>query len=372
MKRILLLISVIIIAVISLGIKTAAAEIDIFDNELRQLEDSIPDDTSNGLKDLGINGINDVSQGTDISKLFNYAADTLLGYSKGPMSSMMILICIVLIASIAESYTYSLRYTHTKDIMNIAVSLMTVSTIITPIAELSSDTVAVIKGSSSIMLIYLPVMAGIMAFSGHMIASAGYYTAVVTAAGFLSKISSAVLAPLLNIFLSLAVCSGINGRIKLGGIIEIAAKWFKWILTFAVSMFAAVVGMNAALSGAGDSLTARASKFALSSFIPLIGPSVAEAYQTLQSSLSLLRSGMGVFVIISIIVSFLPVMARILLWSLTVGVSKLIAEAFSVTSANQIFTAISSFLSALRAVIIGVLIAFVISTAVMIHIGGSS
>ena len=297
---------------------------------------------------------------------------TLLSrYSAGPLSALILLVCVVIIASIAESYTYSLRYTYTKDIMSASVSLMIISAVITPCADLAADSASVISACSSMMLVYLPVMAGILAFSGHAIASAGYYSSVVVGAGLLSKISSSVLLPLLNVILSLSVCAGITNRINLGSVIEMTSKCFKWLLTFAVSMFVAVVGMNSALAGAGETLSGKAAKFTLTSFVPMIGGSLAEAYQTLKGSLGLLRSGMGVFVIVAVTVSFAPVLIRAILWSVAVGTAKLVGEAFCVSSASRVFNALGAYLSALRAVIIGVLCAFVLSTAVIMRVGGS-
>lgn len=370
MKRILILMFIVILP-LCLTLNASAAESELFGNEVERLENSLNNDVSEDLKELGISGLGDVSKGLKEQKLFDYTAEILKRYSGGVLSSLMMLICIVITASIAESYTYSLRYTHTKDIMNTAVSLMTASAVITPVAKLSADSSAVIGSSASIMLVYLPVMAGILAFSGRAIASAGYYASTVTGASLISKLASALLAPLLNVFLSLAICSGINSRIKLSGLVEAVSKIFKWTLTFSVSMFTAVTGLNAVLSTAGDSLTSRASKFALSSFIPLIGSAVADAYHTLQGSLGLLRSGMGVFVIIAVMVSFCPVILRALLWSAALGMAKLTAEALGVTSALNIFNSISAFLSALRAVLISVMVAFIISTAVMLRVGGT-
>ena len=187
----------------------------------------------------------------------------------------------------------------------------------------------------------------------------------------MSKLASSVLAPLLNIFLSLSVCSGISGRINLSGLTETAAKAFKWTLTFAVSMFSAVTGLNSAMARAGDNLAGRATKFALSSLIPMIGSSLAEAYQSIQGSLGLLRSGLGVFVILTVLITFTPLLIRALLWSLALSCAKMTADAFGVSSASRIFNAITTFLSSLRALLIAVTITFVISSAAVIRMGGA-
>ena len=361
-----------VIMVFSLAIGANAAQTELFDSEKERLETGISDEERGKLSSIGVDGIDDITEnGVDTSRLFSYAWDELKSSAPAPLSALIVLLCVVIVASAAEAYTYSLRYTHTKEIMGVAVSVFIASVLIVPAAELAADTAAVIGAASKLLMIYLPIMAGLMAFSGQAVGSAGYYTAVVTGAGLLSKLSSTILAPLLNGFLSLAVCDGICGRIHLRGLIEFAAKAFKWLLTFSVSMFTAVVGMNSALSGAADGLTGRAAKFALTSLVPLIGSSLAEAYQTIRGSLGLLRAGMGVFVIISLFISFAPLLARALLWSLAAGCARLTAEAFGVSSASEILNAVSIYLSAVRALIYAVMIAFVFSSAVLIRLGGA-
>ena len=372
MKRFMIALAALVIIPVICSFRVSAEQIELFEDEKNRIEDSLSDEAKQGLRDIGIDGIDDViGGGIDTSKVTDGIFDMLKRYSSAPISSLVIMLGAIIIVSIAESYTFSLRYTHTKEIMSAAVSIFTASAVILPVSRLAADTVAVIHSASSLMLLYLPVTAGITAFSGKAITSAGYYAAVITGAGLLSKLASSVLAPLLNIFLSLSVCSGISGRINLSGLTETAAKAFKWTLTFAVSMFAAVTGLNSAMAGAGDNLAGRATKFAISSLIPMIGSSLAEAYQSIQGSLGLLRSGLGVFVILTVLITFAPLLIRSLLWSLALNCAKMTADAFGVSSASRIFNAITTFLSSLRALIIAVTVTFIISSAAVIRIGGA-
>ena len=373
MRSIVITLAAMIVIPFIVSFGASAEQTDLFEDDKKRIEDSLSEEARSGLREIGIDGVDDViSGGIDTSEVINGVMDSIKRSSSEPVSSLVVLIGVVIITSIAESYTFSLRYTHTKEVMGAAVGVFTASAVILPAARLAADSVAVIHSASSLMLLYLPVTAGITAFSGKAITSAGYYTAVISGAGLLSKLASSVLAPLLNIFLSLSVCSGISGRINLSGITDAASKAFKWMLTFAVSLFAAVTGLNSALAGAADNLTGRAAKFALSSLIPMIGSSLAEAYQSIQGSLGLLRSGLGVFVILAVLITFVPLLIRTLMWSLALSCAKITADAFGVSSASRIFNAVTVFFSALRALLIAVMTAFVISSAAVIRTGGAA
>lgn len=370
MKKILIWLTVITVLLFCFGMRCSAAE-ELFDSEIRQIEDSIGQESKEDLDQLGISGVDDViKDGVDEKKIWDYLLELIASNSAGPLSALMTLTAVLLLAGIAESYHYSLRYTQTKDVMGVVIGLFTMSVVISPITELVSSAVTVIKGASSVMTVYLPVMAGIMMFSGSAIASAGYYTASVTAAQLLSRLASTVLTPLLNTVLCLSVSAGVCSHVSLSGVTDMLSKAFKYGVTFAVSIFVAVLGLNGALCASADSVANRAAKFGLSSFIPLIGSSISEAYGAMQNSISVLRSGIGVFVILAVFVTFVPLLIRSILWSVTLSLAKTASEVLSVSSAVSVLYSLTQFISALRTVLIAVMTVFIISSSIMIRIGG--
>lgn len=372
MKR-LFCITLLLLTVGFLSLKVSALENGLFEEEARQIENSVSDDVRGELDDLGAGNVEEIiSKGVDSEKLAEYGLGLVSRELGGPLAALPILLAAVMLCSVTEGYTVSLRYTETRDIMAVAVSLFIASVIAVPISELLTAAGTVITGASSVMLLYLPVMAGMLAFSGHAVSASGYYAAVTAAAEGLSWLSSKLLLPLLQLFLTISVSAGVCGRVRLGGLTEALSKAFKWVLTLSTSVFVAVLGLNSTLFSATDRVADKAARFTLGSLIPLIGSSVSEAYGAIQGSVGVLRSGMGVFVILALIVSFLPLLVRNLLWSAAVYAVGLVSEALGVSTGAAVLRAISAFLSALRALLIAVMTAFIISSSVMMRIGGAS
>ncbi len=347
------------------------AESHLFEEEVRRIENGVGSSAGDQMRAFGTDSVNDIiTNGVDTDSVWMYLLSLLSEYSGGPLTALILLTAVMMLSSIAESYSYSLRYTETKDIMGAVVALFVASAVVSPISDMVASSVVIIKGASAIMTVYLPVMAGIMVFSGHAISSGGYYAAVTTASQVISWITSEVLSPLLSVFLSLSICAGIGSRVHIGGLIELIGKGFKYVITFSMSIFIAIIGLNSALTGAADSVADKAARFGLSSFIPIIGASVSEAYSAIRGSVTILRSGIGVFVILAIFVSFAPILIRVLLWSASVSAAKLVGEALSVSSAFAILNALTAFMSAFRAMLIAVMTVFLISSSVMIFVGG--
>ena len=360
MKRLLCFCAVLMVMLLCGELRCSAAAEDVFDDDVRQIEASVDDQTAAALQSLRAGSVSQITtDGVNAGEIFSYLLRQTASEGKEPLAAVTLMIPVLIFCAVGESYTFSLRYAETKEIMGTMVSLFAASILVSPLTGLIAAAVTVIKGTSALMTVYLPVMAGILLFSGHAVASGGYYAAV-------------VLVPLLNLFLALSVSTGIAPSLRIGGLVQSCGKLFKTCITFAMTIFIAVIGLNSALSSAADSVANKAARFSLSSFIPLIGSSIAEAYGAIQGGVNILRSGVGVFVILAVFVSFAPLLLRVMLWSLAVFAAQTVGEALSVSSAQYVLQALTAFLSSLRALLIAVMTVFIIASAVMMTVGGGS
>ena len=173
-------------------------------------------------------------------------------------------------------------------------------------------------------------------------------------------------------FLGLSVSGGLSPDINLSGFTSFISKAFKWLLAFVMMIFTSVLGIKQVVTNSLDNVSGRTVRFALSSFVPVVGSALSEAYRTVSGSISLLKSGLGVFVIIAVAVTFLPVLVNCLLWSLALKTGKATAEVLGLGQSAVLLDGISSVFSVIIAVILCVAAVFIISAAMVFMIGGAS
>ena len=371
MKRVLCLSAVMFLLMILTAPDALAYEISIFDESVEELKNSLSDEARERLNALGVDDPEDVDR-IQIADVFQRITDELSEALTGPMPSMALVIAALLIVSLLEGYTDSLRHTQMKEIMGAVTSLFLTASLVSPLSGLLKSAVVVIDGASALMTIYLPLMVGMMVFTGRFIQVGGYYATVMTAAHVISWLASTVLSPLLTAYLAVSSCAGLSSRIRIKGFCDMAYRFVKWSLTFVMSIFTAILALQTVTAGAADSVASRAARFTLSSMIPVVGAAVSEAYKTLQSSVNLLRSGVGVFALLGLMASFLPVILRVLAWQVTLQLSRHTAVVLNVDSAAAVLDSLSSVLSMLTAIMVSVALVFVISTASLLTIGGAS
>ena len=66
----------------------------------------------------------------------------------------------------------------------------------------------------------------------------------------------------------------------MNGLCELIAKAVKWILGFCMTLFTGLLTVHSLVTASADSAASRAVKFAVSSFVPVVGGALGEALRT--------------------------------------------------------------------------------------------
>lgn len=156
------------------------------------------------------------------------------------------------------------------------------------------------------------------------------------------------------------------------GIINGISKIIKWIIGFAMTVFSGLLTFKTLITTSADSISTRAVRFTLSSFIPIVGSALSEAYKTIQGSMCLLKTGLGVFVIISVMIVFLPIIIHCLLWIISLNITCGIGNMLGIKGPISIIKSCSTVLTTLLVIILCVMAIYVISTAIILTMGNGT
>lgn len=373
MKKTLLIFAMLIIASLIFPVSVSAKEYSDLENKIESLYDSLSEEVREDLSMISadsanLESLNEVSFDSVMKLIFKKVSQE----STGPLGSCTVVIAIMILNSLLSSYIDSLRYSSMAEVLRAVTTLCVITTVTAPVISLISDCLGTVKDASNFMLLYIPVMVSILAFSGHAVSGASYYSFMVLACQGVSRMSTDVISPLLNSYLAFCMSSSLSQKVNLKGFCEMMSKVIKWLISFTMTVFSALMTIKGIIATAYDSVTARAVRFTMSSFIPIVGAALAESYKTIQGSINLLRTGAGVFVILAICVVFLPVIIRCVVWLFTLNLCKSIGEMICVDSQMDILKSVSSVISVVLAITVCIMSVFVISTALLITLGGGS
>lgn len=325
------------------------------------------------LKDIGVTSpswqeLNSMS----FFDIFGSIMNTIQKQSVTPLNCVVKIMGVVMLVALINSVKSSLGSSSLTAVLN-SVATLTVSIIlIQPVCQTIEYSTTIIKLSADFMLIFIPVMAGIMLTMGQSLQAAGSYTMVMGAGTAVSQISNNILVPLLNTFLGISVVSGISQRVNLNGFCELINKVLKWVLTFTMSVFTAILTMQSIISSSADSAGVKATRFAISSFVPLVGGALSEAYQTVRGCMGMLKSGVGVFAILATGTIYLPAIISCLLWLAAINIAIALAGVFDMGDIIKLLKSVTTVINSLIAILLCCMIIFIVSSAIMLMAGGVS
>ena len=337
-----------------------------------ELFDELPPQAQRDLEELGIESpdwkeLNALSFGAIFSRIMQMFGEN----GQTPALAMAQVLALMLLCALTDGLKLSFGEKPLGGIMGIVGTLCICGVLVYPIVEAIEKSAQVIVTASGFMLLYIPVMVGVMIAAGQAVSGASYYTLMMGAGQVVTQISSNVLVPLLNIFLGMSIVSSISQRINLKGICGLCNKVVKWVLAFVMSVFVSVLTFQTMLGAAADTTSVRAARFAISSFVPVVGGALSDAFLTVQSCLKMLKSGIGVFAILGAAVIFLPMVLECLVWLFSIHVCAAAGDVFGLMQPCALLRAAGKVISTMIAILLCCMTVFIISAAIILIIGGS-
>lgn len=382
MKRIVILTFVFLFAFLCpMGADAAKPDKDLQDCYETQLKKSgagelyysLPDEAKESLNKIGINSLdwkklNNLSMGAILVQIFNMFGQN----STGPIACMLTVIGIIIFCALSDCFKDSMNTSPLDGTVSVITSLCLCSVVVFPVADTLLSGVNAIKYGAGFMLLCVPVMTGILIAAGSSVTGASYYSTVMASCELISQIASKLLSPILNMLLGITVVSSICSKIKLNGFVGIIYSIFKWIVSFLMSIFVSVLSLQSLIGKAADSTGIKAAKFAVSSFVPVVGGALSDALLVVQGSVQLLKSGVGIFAILGTSVLYLPAVIKCIVWLFTMCCCSAVAEVFSLSVPLSLLNGVKKVVTLLLVLLLCCMTIMIISTAILLIIGGSS
>lgn len=372
MKKVLSVIVILLIFLLCDVHSSATTYDDLKENSgVNNLYNILPDDAKNSLSSLGINGV-DFSELSKVSfsDFISEIGKTLKVQSITPLKTISTIIGIMLLYSLLYNLKSSSKTSPMENVLSVCITLCITCAIVMPITSVISSSVNTINTASDFMLAYIPVMLFVMVSGGYSVSGASYYSLMIFAGQAVGQVSSNVLTPFLNLYLGLSVSSAVSPSVNLNGFLQTVSKIVKWLLGFLMTVFTALLTFRQLITTAMDSVSTRAIRFTLTSLVPVVGSALSDAYKTVQSSVGLLKSGVGIFVIFSVAIVFLPSLIQCLLWILSLNLCKSVGEIFNLNEPVKLLSSLSIVITTLFAILLCIMSVFIILTALVLLLGG--
>lgn len=279
---------------------------------------------------------------------------------------------IVLLCALAEGMKQTVKEPALAEVFGVIGSLAACGAVMLPVANCIVGVCRAAESASVFMLSYVPVYAGVLAATGQVTLAASYNTVVLFAAELISMLVIHVVLPMLTISLAFGVTGSVTSGVRLDGAGSLLNKSAVWMLGIVTTLFVGLLSLQGIVGSAADTLGGKAIRLSLSSFVPVVGGALSEAFGTVQGCLRLLKSTLGVFGVAATGLIVLPPLLRCAGWILCLSLCGMAAEMFELGPLAALLKNAQGVVKTLVGVLSACALFLIIATTIVTMAGGGT
>lgn len=331
-----------------------------------ELSGYLTDETKDYLDKLGCGDIEfekilDVSPKT----VFELLWDMVRGGMSEPLKAMLKAAGIVLLVSVCSGFFPDDE--KSKSVLNLVCGCVTVTGIFVPAMNSIRAAVSAIGVCAGFEKALIPVLAGVVTASGNPSLALTFKGAAFAAAEFIEALAGNFALPLIGISGALGITGAMLPTLRLNAVSEIIRKTMTTVLACAAGLFTGFLSLKSVLASSADGLVVKGVKMA-SSFVPVVGGALGEAYTSVAASLSLLKSTIGIYAIIAFFVTGIPVVINLALWVLAMRAACSVSELLDCRVCSDILKSIAFVFTTANALLLLCMAVFIISAGLVITV----
>lgn len=162
----------------------------------------------------------------------------------------------------------------------------------------------VINSISDFMTALMPVLIMLLASVGNISQAVIMDPIIMGVCTLGSKLYASVIIPMICMSFVLDFVNNISSEYNIKNLTSLLKKTALWIQGIFLTVFVAIITIRGIVSSSFDVVTTKTAKFAIDSFIPVVGKTLSDAFSTVASYTLLLKNSislLGVIILISII-----------------------------------------------------------------------
>lgn len=374
MNRCLLLVLMLLFT-LTLSVSAATDIEELYGEQLeasgaQQLTQQLPADTQELLDSLDVD-LRDPTAFTRLStdSVLTMITDLLRTRYSVPLQAVVSLMAVVILSAVCSGFESMAHCLPLRQTYQSVAALAAAGMLMVPLSALLQQVWRAIDSVTVFMYSYVPVYAAVMSASGSMTAALSYQTALFTCTQLLVTAIRTVVIPLLNVSLAIGCTGAVTEELRLDAVSALLHKVILWGMGLFSTLFTWVLSMQQMAAASADTLGSRTIKFSLSSFVPVVGGVLSEAYSTVIGCAGLLRSGVGCFGILSALLIVLPPLISCIVWNLCLHLGGHTAALFRLAPLEKLCKATGGAVRVLLAVLALFALLMIVSTTVVVFVG---
>ncbi len=369
MKRaIYLLILTLMFSVLSLTAVGITEQDRLMDEVEESFFESVDGEVYDILEEFGLDSFDSESIFSDgLENIGKYFTDTLGEKLKGASGWFFTGVCIIMLMSIIFS---AFDFSASSDLFSILTSAVICIVTAGKISTFLNCVLSSMSLNGKLMLSFIPVYAVLISLSGNPASALTYNSFLLFFCQTVSFLLDNAFVNIIGAYFSLSIAFSFNPAINLTRFINSANRVTSLILGTGAALFTGLLSLKNIIAVSTDSLSVKGVRYLLSSFVPIIGSSLSEAYSSVLGSINLMKSSVAVLGIFALILINIPALTEGVIYFFMMTLLSCLAEILGLYRVSEIFRSFASCVKILLLVCLFQVFVLIISTGLMLSLRG--
>ena len=330
MKKIIFIF--ILLLLFAIPLSTSATEVSEelkceIEDELSDFYSTLPPYVLEYLPNDAVNG-NFSLQGSEMlneKKIFDYVLNYLFFGLESTLKTFASVLILIIIASVFHMMSASLENASIRLTFSFCASCVLGLSVFSVISSIGGYVTTYLTALCESMNAFVPIMTSIEIMSGKISSAMMLNTSMML---FISIINTSLInfmLPLIKLCMMFGCIKSMGGY-EFGGISKAVRTAFTSVTVFIMSIFTFIFSLKNVLAQGADTVSLKTARFAISSFVPLVGSSINEALRTVSSSIGIIKRSCGVSGILIVFLIVLPIIIYLILNKISFGLLSSISK----------------------------------------------
>lgn len=242
------------------------------------------------------------------------------------------------------------------------VVVILIFTVITRMITVTTGTIGSIKAQMDAVF---PILLTMLSAVGGSVSVSVYQPAMALLASLIINIFTIFLMPLFLISVVLSLVSNLSNNVKLDKFISFINSLFKWVIGLVFTIFIGFASIQGITAGSIDGLSIKTAKFAIKSYVPIVGSYISDGFYIILASSSLIKNAVGACGLLLLVGTILAPIMQLVIFMLALKLMAGIIEPLGDGKIASFVSTLSKSMTMLISMIIAVSFMYVILTGLV-------
>ncbi len=257
---------------------------------------------------------------------FNLLAKSAGRYFLGFIPGFITIVIICLLKTMLCGLTGDFLNSSTTEVVNVVCYCMAVIVLmsgVVTVVETVSETIEALVTLSNVLF---PILLTLLSALGGNASVAGYSPLMAVLCGFIMKIVTAVILPAFIACIVFSIVGNVSKTVKIDKLAKLIKSASSWLIGICFGLFATFLTMQGISGGVVDKFGFNIAKFAVSSYVPILGGYLSDGFDLMTASLVLVKNAVGYTGAMLLCATVAFPLVKVIIFSLTTRLASAIAE----------------------------------------------